>query len=84
MRSLTWTEGGRPGNSTQAVRHTCSGNVKTAPHKQKSTVKNMFWQEDAPPPQANGALCLSTPKHNGKSGTVRVRSLAKQETCCKQ
>ena len=27
-----------------------------------------FWQEDAPP-LANGALCLSTPKHNGKSGT---------------
>ena len=23
-----------------------------------------------PPPLANGALCLSTPKHNGKSGTV--------------
>ena len=22
-----------------------------------------------PPPLANGALCLSTPKHNGKSGT---------------
>ena len=37
-----------------------------------------------PPPQANGALCLSTPKQNGKSGTARVLSLAKQETCCKQ
>ena len=22
-----------------------------------------------PPPIANGTLCLSTPKHNGKSGT---------------
>ena len=22
------------------------------------------------PPPANGALCLSTPKHNGKSGTA--------------
>jgi hypothetical protein len=47
---------------------------KIAPHKQKSIVKN-FWQEDdAPPgqrgPLANEALCLSTPKHNGKSGTV--------------
>ena len=30
----------------------------------------MFWQEDAPFPLANGALCLSTPKHNGKSGPV--------------
>jgi hypothetical protein len=40
------TEGGRPGRPTQAVRHTCSGNLgivkifKIAPHKQKSTVKN--------------------------------------------
>jgi hypothetical protein len=24
----------------------------------------------SPPPLANEALCLSTPKHNGKSGTV--------------
>ena len=24
----------------------------------------------APPPLVNGALCLSTPQHNGKSGTV--------------
>ena len=27
----------------------------------------MFWQEDGP--LANEALRLSTPKHNGKSGT---------------
>ena len=38
-----------------------------APHKQKSIVqKNLArrW-----PSLANGALCLSTPNHNGKSGT---------------
>jgi hypothetical protein len=40
---------------------------KIAPHKQKSIVKKN-WQEDAP--LANGALCLSTPKDNGKSGTA--------------
>ena len=34
-----------------------------APHKQTT-----FWQEDGPP-LAKGALCLSTPKYNGKSGT---------------
>jgi hypothetical protein len=39
-----------------------------APHKQKSIVKKL-WQEDAP--LAKGTLCLSTPKHNGKSGTGR-------------
>jgi hypothetical protein len=38
---------------------------KIAPYKQKSIItKN--WQEDL----ANGALCLSTPKYNGKSGTA--------------
>jgi hypothetical protein len=43
---------------------------KIAPHKQKSTVK-LFWQEYEPPSPllANEAMCLSTPKHNGKSGT---------------
>jgi hypothetical protein len=40
---------------------------KIAPQKQKSIVNN-FWQEDEVP-LANEALCLSTPKHNGKSGT---------------
>ena len=43
---------------------------KIAQHKQKSIVKRFFWQEDAPPPLANGALCLCTPKHDGKSGTL--------------
>jgi outer membrane biogenesis lipoprotein LolB len=40
---------------------------KISPHKQKSIV-NFFWQEDEAP-LGNEALCLSTPKHNGKSGT---------------
>jgi hypothetical protein len=39
---------------------------KIAPHKQKSIVKNVFWQEDGS--LANRALCLSTPNHNGKFG----------------
>ncbi len=30
-----------------------------------------FWQEDVPL-LAIGTLCLSTPKHNGKSGTERT------------
>jgi hypothetical protein len=41
---------------------------KIAPHKQKSIVKNIAWQEDGPPGQR--ALCLRTPKHNSKSGTA--------------
>ena len=41
---------------------------KIAPHKQKSIVK-MFFGRKMPLPLANGALCLCTPKHNGKSGT---------------
>ena len=41
---------------------------KIAPHKQKSIVKKC-WQEDEAP-LANEALCLSTPKHNGKSDTA--------------
>jgi len=59
----------RSGRPTQAVRHTCSGIAKKiiAPHKQKSIVKKFFWQDDGP--LANGALCLSTPRHNGKFGT---------------
>jgi len=43
---------------------------KIAPHKQKSIVKKLFWQEDGH--LANGALCLSTPKHNGKSDTSDI------------
>ena len=40
---------------------------KIAPHKQKSIVKKKIGRKMGP--LANGALCLSTPKHNGKSGT---------------
>ena len=40
-----------------------------ASHKQISIVKKL-WQQDVPP-LAKGTLCLSTPKHNGKSGTGR-------------
>jgi hypothetical protein len=46
---------------------------KIAPHKQKPIV-DIFLAGRCPmplppTPLANGALCLSTPKHNGKSGT---------------
>jgi hypothetical protein len=40
---------------------------KIAPHKQKSIVK-CIWQGDEAS-LTNEALCLSTPKHNDKSGT---------------
>jgi hypothetical protein len=43
--------------------------LKIAPKKQKSIVSN-FWQEDEAP-LANEALCLCTPKRNGKSGTAQ-------------
>ena len=43
--------------------------LKIAPHKLKSIVKNNFGRKMVPQSLANGALCLSTPKHNGKSGT---------------
>jgi hypothetical protein len=39
---------------------------KIAPRKQKSIVK-MFGRKMRP--QVNEALCLCTPKYNGKSGT---------------
>jgi len=43
---------------------------KIAPHKQRPIVKKKkIGRKMPPPPFANGALCLSTPKHNGKSGT---------------
>ena len=37
---------------------------------QKSTIKKNWEQEDGAS-MANGALCLSTTKHNGKSGTAK-------------
>jgi hypothetical protein len=63
-------EGGRPGRPTQAVGHTCSGNlgiVQILRYIRSDMYTAFFWQEDAP--LVNEALCLSTPKHNGKSGT---------------
>jgi hypothetical protein len=51
------------------------------PHKQKSIVEK-FWQEEPPPHLANGALCLSTPKHNGKSGTGRKMDVIVTATEC--
>jgi hypothetical protein len=43
---------------------------KIAPHKHKSIVKLFLARRcNSPPLPANGALCLSTPKHNGKSVT---------------
>ena len=70
--------GGTPGSPTQAVNSIIMSGIASkqkafkfiiAPHKQNSIVEKNIWQEDAPSPLANGALCLSTPKHNGKSGT---------------
>jgi hypothetical protein len=49
---------------------------KIAPHKQKSIVKKIVGRKmPLPPPLANGVLCLSTPKHNGKSSTVSIHYL---------
>jgi hypothetical protein len=61
------SEGGRPGSLTQAVRHTCSGNLGIVKILCYIVKKNVFDRKMGP--LANGALCLSTPKHNGKSGT---------------
>jgi hypothetical protein len=40
--------------------------------------KKIFWQEDAPHPLANEAPCLSTPRHNDKSGTEHVSTPEKE------
>jgi len=53
-------EGSRPGKPTQAVRHTCTTYAKI--HRKNKLAGR--WD-----PLANGALCLSTSKHNGKSDT---------------
>ena len=51
---------------TQAVRHTCSGNlrihnvVKILRYIRSDMYDVHLWREDGPPPLANGALCLST------------------------
>jgi hypothetical protein len=52
---------------------------KIAPHKQQSILKNIFWQEGGS--LVNGALCLSTPKHNGKSGTDKKTYFRNIITC---
>ena len=72
-------EGGRLGRSTQsqAVRHTCSGNLgivqilklhQAIIHCKKVFLAGRWALLD------NGALCLSTPKHNGKYGTACMNS----------
>jgi hypothetical protein len=43
---------------------------KIAPRKQKSIVKCFLAGRWA---LVNGALCLSAPKHNGKSGTENMK-----------
>ena len=45
---------------------------KIAPHKQKFIVNILLAGRCPPHPLVNGNLCLSTPKHNGKSGTVQL------------
>ena len=45
--------------------------LKFAPHRRKFIVEKAFWQEDRP--LANGALFLSTHKHNGTSGTAAYK-----------
>ena len=52
----------------ESLRNRHAFKFKIAPHKQKSIVK-FFWAGRWGPPLANEALCLSTPKHNGKTGT---------------
>jgi hypothetical protein len=48
---------------------------KIAPHKQKSIVKMLGVSGRKMCPLANGALCLSTPKHNGKSGQSNILAI---------
>ena len=51
----------------ESLRNRTPSNLKLH-HISKNPPQNFFWQEDEAP-LANEALCLSTPKHNGKSGT---------------
>ena len=69
-------EGGRPGRPTHLVRHICSGNlgiVKILRYIRsdmlKKIKKKIGRKMPPPPPLGNAALYLSTPKHNGNSGT---------------
>ena len=61
-------KGGRPGRPTQAENSIIMSGIapkqnafkfKIAPHKQKSIVKKIIWQEDVPPVQ-RGPAHLST------------------------
>jgi len=65
MRPLTWALKGVD-RVSQAYMLRNAFKFKIAPHKQKSIVKKKFGRKMGP--LANGAS-LSTPKHNGKSGT---------------
>ena len=76
-------EGGRPGRAAQIVIHTCLGNlgivkilryIRSDMYTAKIN-RNFFFGRKMPPPLAKGALCLSTPKYKGKSGTGRVLHL---------
>ena len=68
-------EGGRPGRPTPAVSNTCSGNVGTPSNlilHHISKIHRNFILAGRSAPLANGALCLSTLKHNCKSGTACI------------
>ena len=57
----------------KSLRNRTPSNLKLYHIKAKIHRNYFFWQEDEVP-LANEALCLSTPKHNGKSGTVSTRT----------
>jgi len=63
-------EGGRPGRPTQAVRHTCSGNlgiIKILRYIRSDMYTAFFGRKMHPLGQWGPVL-----KHNGKSGTDRM------------
>ena len=72
-------EGGNPGGPTQAGRQT-DFKFKISPHKQKFIAKCFFGRKMHP--LTSGAICLSTPKHNGKSGTVSRLCSDMRIKCC--
>ena len=67
-------EGGRPGSHTQAVGHTCSGNLGIVTLRYirsdmyTASAKKIFGRKMPPPPFGKRGPVL---KHNGKSGTDR-------------
>ena len=68
MRPLTWTlKGVDPVAIHKQSRHTCSGNLGIVKILRYIGSKQIFGSKMGP--LANGALCLNTPKHKGKSGT---------------